>query len=94
MAVISRRSKIDIYTSILESIRLESGRLSFASPTRVAHRANIPYARFIKYVNLLIHIELINRTNNGLIITPKGLDCLDEFRKTNDFLKKMGLKIS
>lgn len=86
------RSKIDVYSAILENICLEGGRHSPVSPTRVAHRSNVPYARFQKIIEQLDEIKLISRTNDGLLITPKGLNCLKEFQKTADFLRRIGLK--
>lgn len=88
----SKRNKVDIYFAILENICLEGGRCDPASPTRVAHRANVPYDRFQKILDHLIEIKLISRTNDGLLITPKGLRCIEEFRETNAFLRRIGLK--
>jgi predicted transcriptional regulator len=89
----SKRNKIDIYSAILENIFNEGGRTNPVSPTRVAHRANIPYDRFQKIIAHLHDIDMINRTDDGLLITENGLNCLREFKKTNDFLKRIGLKI-
>ncbi len=87
----SKRSKVEIYSDILNSLRAELAKSGVASPTRVAHRANLPYDRFVKATDRLVDTGLILRTDEGIAITDKGLRCLDEMRKTNVFLRKMGL---
>jgi predicted transcriptional regulator len=87
----SKRSKVDIYSAILDYICREGGKLGKASPTRVARRANIPYDRFQKIVDHFIELEMVGRTDFGLMITGKGLRCLKEMKKSSDFLKSMGL---
>lgn len=86
----NKRSKVDIYSSVLDSLRLES-KLGKASPTRVAHRANLPYDRFQKILGKFIELEMVQRADDGLILTEKGLRCLEHIHKTNDFLRRMGL---
>ena len=89
----NKRSKVDIYSAILESIYREDGQLGNASPTRVAHRANIPYDRFQKIIGTFLELKLVKRTDQGLLITEKGIDCLNQIRKTNEFLRRMGLSV-
>jgi predicted transcriptional regulator len=89
----SKRSKVDIYTAILDYICREGGKNGQASPTRVAHRANLPYDRFQKILEHFIELEMVRRTDDGLLITPKGLRCFHEMRKANDFLRSMGLSL-
>ena len=89
----SKRSKVDIYSAILEYTCREGGKLGRASPTRVARRANIPYDRFQKIMDHFINLEMVNKTDKGLLITGKGLRCLKEMKKSNEFLKGMGLEI-
>jgi predicted transcriptional regulator len=84
---------VEIYSDVFESLCFEGGKLGKASPTRVAHRSNIPYDRFQKIIDHLIEIGMVNRTNEGLGITEKGLNCLLQIHKTNEFLRKMGLTI-
>jgi predicted transcriptional regulator len=87
----NKRSKVDIYSAILDCICREGGRDGQASPTRVAHSANIPYDRFKKILEHFIDLDMVRRTDNGLLITSKGLKCFEEMRKANEFLKSMGL---
>lgn len=89
----SKRSKVDIYSAILECLCEEGARNGKASPTRVAHRANIPYDRFQKIIEHFIEVEMVRRTDSGLLITEKGLKCLHQIHKTNEVLRRMGLSI-
>ncbi len=89
----NKRSKVDIYSAVLESICSEGGKMDKASPTRVAHRANLPYDRFQKIIDQFVQSELISRSDDGLQITLKGLKCLDQIHKSNEFLRRMGLTV-
>ncbi len=90
---VNKRSKVDIYSAVLDCICSEGGKTGVASPTRVAHRANIPYDRFQKVLEEFVGSEMVNRTDSGLSITEKGLRCLDRIHKTNEFLRRMGLSV-
>jgi len=89
----AKRSKVDIYIAVLECLIQEGAKLGKASPTRVAHRANLPYDRFQKILEHFIELDMVHRTGEGLIITMKGLKCLEEIHKTNEFLRRMGLYV-
>jgi predicted transcriptional regulator len=89
----SKRSKVDIYSSILEVLIEEGAKLGKASPTRVSRRANIPYDRFQKIIDHFIEVDMVQRKGDGLLITEKGLNCLGQIRKTNEVLRRMGLSI-
>lgn len=89
----SKRSKADIYYDVLDLMCQEGAKIGKASPTRVAHRANLPYDRFLKVIEHFIETGLVQRTNDGLLITEKGIKCLHQMQQTNEFLKRMGLNI-
>jgi predicted transcriptional regulator len=89
----NKRSKVDIYSAILDSLCEEGGKIGKASPTRVAHKANIPYDRFQRILDHFVELGMVHKTDNGLIITEKGLKCRFEIQKTNQFLRRMGLAI-
>jgi predicted transcriptional regulator len=86
-----KRSKVDIYTAVLECLCQEGGKLGKASPTRVAHKANVPYDRFQKILDHLIETQMVTRLCDGLCITKKGQKCLDHIHSTSEFLRRMGL---
>jgi predicted transcriptional regulator len=89
----NKRSKVDIYSSILESLCQEGADKGKASPTRVSRRANIPYDRFQKILDHFIEVGMVSRTDEGLLITEKGLNCLHQIHKTNEVLRRMGLAL-
>ncbi len=89
----NKRSKVDIYSAVLDCLCNEGGKIGKASPTRVAHRANLPYDRFQKILDQFIELGLVSRTDDGLQITLKGLKCLEQIHKANEFLRRMGLSV-
>lgn len=89
----SKRSKVDIYYTVLDLMCQEGARHGKASPTRVARRAGLPYDRFQKIIEHFIRTGVVCRTSDGILITEKGLKCLSQIHQTNEFLRKMGLII-
>lgn len=88
-----KRSKVDIYSAVLDSICKEGGREGTASPTRVAHRANISYDRFLKILDHFVELGWVHKTDEGLEITIKGVKYHGEIKKTTEFLRRIGLSI-
>jgi Predicted transcriptional regulator len=89
----NKRSKVDLYSAIFDSLRKESTKDGKASPTRVAHRANISYDRFQKILDHLVELDMIRRSYDGLEITEKGLKCHQEIKRTNAVLRRLGLSL-
>jgi predicted transcriptional regulator len=90
---VGKRSKTDMYHDVLDLLCKEGGRVGKASPTRVAHRANLPYDRFQKILEHLIKVDMVRRTDNGLLITGKGINCLRQLHRTNELLRRFGLDL-
>ncbi len=88
----SKRSRVDIYSDILSSLRFETGGGKKGSPTRVAQRANLPYNRFQKTLDELVDLKMVSRSEGALALTQKGIECLEEFDKINGFLRRMGFQ--
>ncbi len=86
-----KRSKVDIYHDVLVLLCQEGARFGKASPTRVARRANLPYNRFQKILEHFIEVDMVRRTDDGLLITERGLSCLRQLRQTNAVLDRLGL---
>lgn len=86
-----KRSKADIYNDVLDILCQEGAKLGQASPTRVASRANLPYIRFQKIIDHLISVDMVRLSDNGLLITENGLNCLNQLHQANSMLKKLGL---
>jgi predicted transcriptional regulator len=87
----SKRSKTEIYADILSAVQLESAQYKKASPTRVAHKANLPYDRFKKILHQLADLQMVTITKEGIVTTEKGTKCLEQIQKNNEFLRRMGL---
>jgi len=86
-----KRSKVVIYHDVLALLCKEGARLGKASPTRVARRANLPYVRFRKILEHFIEVDMVRRTDDGLLITEKGINCLGKLRQTSVVLDRLGL---
>ena len=89
----NKRSRVDIYYDVLDLLCQEGAKLGQASPTRVARRANLPYDRFQKIISHFVDVNMVRRTDDGLLITPSGLKCLRQMRQTNELLRRLGLNI-
>ncbi|MCP8304864.1 MAG: hypothetical protein H3Z50_05285 [archaeon] len=88
---VEKRSRFQIYFDILRFLREELQSSDKPSPTRVAHRANLPYDRFRNYLDDLIQLGMISHEGGKLVVTKKGWEYIQEHEKMNNFLKRMGL---
>jgi len=89
---VERRTKFQIYYDILEVLCDELKLCGDCSLTKVAHRANLPYDRFRTCLDNLLRIGMIRwDTGRKLVVTGKGLEYVQEYKKINDFLGRMGL---
>ena len=87
----NKRSRVDIYYTVLDLLCQEGAKEGMASPTRVARRANLPYDRFQTIIDDFLKAEMVNKTAKGLKITEKGVKCLCQLHQTNSLLRRMGL---
>jgi predicted transcriptional regulator len=90
-AKVEKRSKFQIYFDILDLLNNEVDEYDRVSPTRVAHRANLPYDRFQRALERLVQLGMVSYVGESLAVTEKGLEYVREFKRMNDFLKRMGL---
>jgi predicted transcriptional regulator len=88
---VQKRSKLQIYFDILLSLHRELGPGQKVTPTRLAHQANVPYDRFQYYLHHLIELGLVAHEEETFAVTRKGLEYIEEFAKTTELLKRMGL---
>jgi predicted transcriptional regulator len=89
---VEKRSKFQIYFDLLQLLCRESKSNNKPSYTRIAHEANLPYDRFRNYLNHLVQLGMVSDGEGGkLIVTNRGLEYIQEYRKINDFLRRMGL---
>jgi predicted transcriptional regulator len=87
-----KRTKFQIYLDILEALSEELKSEPNPQPSKIAHKANLPYDRFRSYFDYLVQLGLIS-SNPGtkLAITERGEEYIREVRRHNEFLRKMKL---
>lgn len=88
---VEKRSRFQIYFDLLQifCVKTEDSELL---PTRVAHRANLPYDRFQSYLERLIQLGMVCKGSSGEpVVTEKGLEFIQEYKRMTTFLKRMGL---
>lgn len=88
-----RRSKIHILIDILRLIQ----RKGKAKPTHILYGANLSHKRLKRYLELLKMNGFIEQTGDGghtyYIITQKGYEFLNEFRKVEKMSEAFGIPI-
>ena len=89
MLVQSRRNKLEIYYSILNSIRSEAA-YGEVKPTRIQFLSNMSYDKISKYFDELESNEMISK--QPLVLTNKGKAFLIDYEKVHDFMVKIGIK--
>jgi len=88
---VAKRSKVDIYHDVLVLICRECAKYGKASPTRVASRANLSYIRFQKVLEHFLELDMVQKTDDGILLTDKGLNSLRQLREANAMLERLGL---
>jgi len=88
---VEKRSKFEIYFDILQLLCDEIREGNKPSPTRVAHKANLPYDRFQSCLDHLNRLGMVSREGGKLVVTKKGLEYVQEYERMTDFLRRMEL---
>jgi predicted transcriptional regulator len=87
------RSTLKTYLDILVTVRDEGQ----AKPTRILQRANLAYDRLNKHLQELVSKQLLEERQEGdsryYILTPKGLEFIDNVRKAEAFVKGFGIPL-
>lgn len=81
------RSSTAIMVSVLDATRQRT------AITMILHKANIPHPRAKKILADLVSKQLISASGEQYIISPLGLQFLDEHRKFREFASGFGLEI-
>jgi predicted transcriptional regulator len=90
---IERRTKADIFFDILRIVQQDQGK---TKTTRILYGANLSYARLKKYLDYLIQngfLEKVEKEAIYFVITEKGLQFIQEFRKVKRFSEAFGITI-
>lgn len=87
------RSTLKTYLDILVTVRDEGQ----AKPTRILQRANLAYDRLNKHLQELVSKQLLDERQEGdsryYVLTPKGLEFIDNVRKAEAFVKGFGIAL-
>ena len=87
-----KRTRFQIYSDILEALSEELKSEPNPQPSKIAHKANLPYDRFRSYFDNLMQLGLIySNPGSRLAITERGEEYVREVRRHNEFLRKMRL---
>jgi len=88
---VEKRGKLQIYFDILEVLceNVEAG--DAPSPTRIAHKTNLPYDRFRNYLDELVRLSMVSREGGKLVVSEKGFEYVRWHKRMISFLKSMGL---
>ncbi|MFH1210447.1 MAG: winged helix-turn-helix domain-containing protein [archaeon] len=83
---------MDIVSDMLTSINEKGGKIK---PTHLMYKANLSHKLLNSYLEDLISSELVKEVNEHnnkyLILTTKGVEFLNQFRKMKEFQKSFGL---
>lgn len=90
-----KRNKIEIVNDILNSIQ-QKGEIK---PTHLMYKSNLSHTLMKSYLEELINKEFIQETSKEhkghrhsyFIITEKGIEFLDKFKKMKQFEETFGL---
>ena len=89
------RQKSQIVFGVLETV--EDANRSGISVTRLLTKANLSHSRLEKFVKNLTGAGLVNKIEydgkNAFVITPKGSQYLEQYRKFADVAESFGLEL-
>lgn len=91
--MIERRTKADILFDILRIAQQNQGR---AKTTKILYGANLSYSRLKKHLDYLIQNGFLQKEikdSTYFVITEKGLQFINEFRKVKRFSEAFGISI-
>ncbi len=86
-----RRTRMEIIYDILIAIQVKGGKIK---PTHLMYKSNLSHELMKSYIGELSEKELIEKEEkeNGLVlITHKGLQFLEQYRKMKEFTDSFGL---
>lgn len=86
-----RRTRIEIICDILTAIQVKGGRIK---PTHLMYKSNLSHELMKSYIQELTGKELIEKEikeQGVVIITIKGLQFLEQYRKMKEFTDSFGL---
>jgi len=85
-----KRGKFGLYFEILSVLNNDSHKGERLSSTAVARRVNMAYDRFQRHLGHLVKLGFVEN-HDRLVLTEKGLEYLEEYRRFHSFLSRVGL---
>ncbi len=86
------RSRIKILYDILKQVKILEIEEGMARPTKIMYRANLSYERLKTYLDELQDKRLIQKKDDGYIITADGDKMLQELERIINILKTFGFE--
>ena len=84
-----RRSKLEIYYSILNSIIQESRIVDIVRPTRIQFLSYLSYPTLLKHLEELKEKKLILRSKR-MVLTEKGRQFVQDYEKIQKLIEQIG----
>ncbi len=88
----TRRTKINIVNDMLNTIQRKGGKIK---KTHLMYKANLSHKLLVTYLDELVSKGFIKEANengtNLLVITDKGYDFLNHFKKLKEFQEIFGI---
>ncbi|MCK5150289.1 MAG: hypothetical protein KAQ65_00550 [Candidatus Thorarchaeota archaeon] len=90
------RSKVRILADMMRAIQGEGE--DGAGPTKILYAANLSHDRLTQYLEELVSKELIqeadeNESNKSYLLTEKGREFLNEYKKIERFSQAFGIDV-
>ncbi len=90
------RSKVRILADMMRAIQSEGE--DGAGPTKILYAANLSHDRLTQYLEELVGKELIRETdedenNRSYLLTEKGREFLNEYKKIERFSRAFGIDV-
>ncbi|MDF1537285.1 MAG: winged helix-turn-helix domain-containing protein [Candidatus Thorarchaeota archaeon] len=90
------RSKVCILADMMRAIQSEGE--EGAGPTKILYAANLSHDRLTQYIDELIEKELIHdvepeENTRSYVLTEKGREFLQEYRKIERFSQAFGIDV-
>jgi len=85
-----KRHKFRIYFEVLSVLDNGERRGDKLSSTVVARKVNMAYDRFQRHLGRLVELDFVE-SPTSLVLTEKGIKYVEEYRRFENFLRRMGL---
>jgi len=85
-----KRHKLRIYFEVLSALDIGEHKGNRLSSTVVARKVNMAYDRFQRHLGRLVELGFVE-SPTSLVLTEKGIKYVEEYRRFENFLRRMGV---